>query len=133
MGDIHLGPSWPDKNKYSSTEVTLLVITYDCFYINFEWSRLEDQTEEDLFEFISWLASNDEFGLPIPYKDDETQEDIKKISEWSDEEKQQFESSFVENWEIGTSDLHTIVSEAYPNYIGGEWVWTSWKRIKNNM
>lgn len=133
FGNLHLGPSWANKNSYSSTDTTLLVITYEYFYVNFEWKRLENESEEDLWEFIMWLYERDEFGLPFVYTD-EWEDEIKKISEWSADEKQKFEAAFVENWEVGLVDeLHELVSSAYPNYIGGEWIWTSWERIKNNM
>ena len=51
---------WIQRFRYN-----VVGITYEYFYVNSEWKQLENESEEDLWEFILWLYERDEFGLPL--------------------------------------------------------------------
>ncbi len=134
--NLCLGPTWTKQHSTGySQELSLFVISYEYFYVHFEWEKLKDEAEQDVEEFVNWLwkISDD---LPVPFVN-EDQTAIKPLTNWTEEEKSNFAAFFVDNWEVGYSeelcDLRELVSSAYPISIGGEFIWTTWSNIKSSV
>ena len=109
-----------------------MMVTCEYFYVNFDWNYIDQEDDPD--EILRWLYNNSE-NLSLAWLDDP--EGWVKLSEWTEEQRGEFAAHFKDNYEVGycdnLSEIRSIVSDAYPNSIGGEFEWTSWDTIKNNI
>ena len=133
--NLCLGSQWTKKhNDYHSEEVCFVIITFEYFYVHFDWEFINNLESVEADEFLLWLYNNSE-GFVLPWLD-EPDEWI-KVAEWTESQRTEFAAFFADNFEVGycenLSGLREIVSSAYPNSIGGEFEWTSWDTIKSNL
>ena len=137
---IGMGPSWEGGSQYHRVQTSLLVQGCESFRANVVWMQLNGESTEDVDEFIRWLIENAENGeyysTELSYPSDENGI-VKSIADWTEAEKQHFSKQVEDTYELGYNDdcyaVYEITSSAFPGYIGGETVWSSWNNIRNSV